>query len=51
MVGRPAPASRASSPCEAKRKSTSEWAMTTTQAATGESGIRLLPTVIITRLE
>ena len=51
MVGSPAPASIASSPSEANRNRTSEWATTTTQAATGESGRIRPPTVIMTRFE
>ena len=51
MVGSPETASRCSSPSEANRNSTIDWATTTTQAATGDSGMSSDPTVSITRLE
>jgi len=51
IVGSPALASMCSSPSEANRNSTMEWEITTTQAATGESVIRLSPTVSMTFFE
>ena len=51
MVGRPCEASRRSSPSEANTNNTTECAMTTTQAATGDIGTIPLPTVNITRFE
>lgn len=51
IVGNPTPDSSDWSVLEEKMNKTNEWATTTTHAATGLSGIKLLPTVSITRRE
>ena len=51
MVGRLRSIRNDCRPRDANRNSTIEWAMTTTQAATGDNGISPPPTVSITRSE